>query len=223
MQKKNVGFTLIELLIVVAIIAILAAIAIPNFLAAQTRSKVSRVKGDMRTINTAIEAYDVDENVYPLNYDPVPYTSDSYPYYLSSCLTTPISYISKGGQSGEQTGGSGILMDPFRVGRLTPGYSPIILRYRYVNFENNWVGKLWSVPDSADGIQKGKNVFGSYMIICVGPDRRLILASSFDDGNNANDWLVTIYDPSNGTVSNGEVVRSQKEPNVTMGTYYNWP
>ena len=60
------GFTLIELLIVVAIIAILAAIAIPNFIEAQTRSKVSRVKADMRSLATAVEAYRVDNNRYPL-------------------------------------------------------------------------------------------------------------------------------------------------------------
>ena len=59
------GFTLIELLIVVAIIAILAAIAVPNFLEAQTRSKVSRVKNDTRALSTAIEAYHVDHNEYP--------------------------------------------------------------------------------------------------------------------------------------------------------------
>ena len=59
------AFTLIELLIVVAIIAILAAIAVPNFLEAQVRSKVSRTKADMRSLATAIEAYAVDNTVYP--------------------------------------------------------------------------------------------------------------------------------------------------------------
>ncbi|MDD4278659.1 prepilin-type N-terminal cleavage/methylation domain-containing protein [Candidatus Sumerlaeota bacterium] len=59
------AFTLIELLIVVAIIAILAAIAVPNFLEAQTRSKVSRAKSDMRTLATGIESFMVDRNTYP--------------------------------------------------------------------------------------------------------------------------------------------------------------
>src|SRR5260221_4163367 len=58
------AFTLIELLIVVAIIAILAAIAVPNFLEAQTRAKVSRVKADMRASVTGLEAYHVDYNRY---------------------------------------------------------------------------------------------------------------------------------------------------------------
>jgi len=64
-MRKLKGFTLIELLIVVAIIAILAAIAIPNFLDAQIRSKVSRAKTDMRTISIALESYMVDVNMYP--------------------------------------------------------------------------------------------------------------------------------------------------------------
>ena len=65
--SSNKGFTLIELLIVVAIIAILAAIAIPNFLQAQVRAKVSRAKAEMRTAGTALESYFVDNNEYPVN------------------------------------------------------------------------------------------------------------------------------------------------------------
>jgi len=63
-QFKLKGFTLIELLIVVAIIAILAAIAVPNFLEAQIRSKVSKAKSDMRTLATGLEAYFIDQNTY---------------------------------------------------------------------------------------------------------------------------------------------------------------
>ncbi len=58
------GFTLIELLIVVAIIAILAAIAVPNFLEAQTRAKVSRCRADMRSMATGLETYNIDNNSY---------------------------------------------------------------------------------------------------------------------------------------------------------------
>ena len=79
------GFTLIELLIVVAIISILASIAVPNFLEAQIRAKVSRVKADMATLCTATEMYAVDNNVYP------PVGDDLTP---TAYLTGPIKYLS---------------------------------------------------------------------------------------------------------------------------------
>ena len=95
--KMRKGFTLIELLIVVAIIAILAAIAVPNFLEAQTRSKVSRVLNDMRTVAVAIQAYTVDNNI-----PPVPYAGNIWQQNIQTGqvlawagiqLTTPIAYI----------------------------------------------------------------------------------------------------------------------------------
>ena len=65
MLKKNAkGFTLIELLIVVAIIGIIAAIAIPNLLNAIQRGKQKRSMGDLRTVATANEAYSIDNNLY---------------------------------------------------------------------------------------------------------------------------------------------------------------
>jgi len=66
MKKTAKGFTLIELLIVVAIIGIIAAIAIPNLLNAIDRGKQKRTMADMRSIGTAVESYAVDNNVYPV-------------------------------------------------------------------------------------------------------------------------------------------------------------
>jgi general secretion pathway protein G len=66
MKRNSKGFTLIELLIVVAIIGIIVAIAIPNLLNAIQRAKQRRTMGDERSIATAIEAYGVDFNRYPV-------------------------------------------------------------------------------------------------------------------------------------------------------------
>ena len=63
MHDHRRAFTLIELLIVVAIIGILAAIAVPNFLNAQVRAKVARSYADMKTIGTAIESSRLDRDV----------------------------------------------------------------------------------------------------------------------------------------------------------------
>lgn len=63
-RRKNKGFTLIELMIVVAIIGILAAIAIPNFMNYQCKAKQSEAKSNLGNIRTAEEAYFAEHDVY---------------------------------------------------------------------------------------------------------------------------------------------------------------
>lgn len=67
LTRKGKGFTLIELLIVVAIIGILAAIAIPNLMSAQRRSRYSRAAADTKTATTQMIVYANDKNMYPVS------------------------------------------------------------------------------------------------------------------------------------------------------------
>jgi prepilin-type N-terminal cleavage/methylation domain-containing protein len=61
-SKKHGGFTLVEIMIVVAIIALLAAIAVPGFLRARKRSQASRVINDLRLIDSAVDQYAIENN-----------------------------------------------------------------------------------------------------------------------------------------------------------------
>ena len=62
LNKKRGGFTLVEIMIVVAIIALLAAIAVPGFLRARKRSQASRILNDLRMIDSAVDQYAIETN-----------------------------------------------------------------------------------------------------------------------------------------------------------------
>ena len=90
-KRNQGGFTLIELLIVVAIIGIIAAIAIPNLLNAIDRGKQKRTMADIRSVGTAVEAYAVDVNFYPRNITYGPLGTTAFSPRLAS---TPLPFSS---------------------------------------------------------------------------------------------------------------------------------
>ena len=186
------GFTLIELLIVVAIIAILAAIAIPNFLAAQVRAKVSRVKAEHATIATAVESYYVDNNAYPwpknIGFGPNNTAFNGWTWEgVPESLSTPISYLS-------QTA----VKDPFKTS-VQIGWS-----YRFQNnaeliYMRQNYGESWWTTDNP----VGDNVYYWYN----GTRNSSIQWDVWSSGPDMRDYQYLYYDPTNGTVSNGDIIR----------------
>ena len=173
------AFTLIELLIVVAIIGILAAIAVPNFLNAQTRAKIARAEADMRSLRTAIQSYQIDSNHYP------PGRRQPDPVSLRdrlSLITTPIAYI------------AAIPADPFwnEFSILSPEFYDT---YDYLDAAS---------PAVHDGRELGELSRGySYRLASAGPDNvmRAGVIHYAAEGHIGID-----YHSSNGLVSMGDIV-----------------
>jgi len=201
MKTEIKGFTLIELLIVVAIIAILAAIAIPNFLEAQVRAKVSRSMADMRSIGIAIDAYHIDNAAYP-NFVGGPRAGDYIGYlmvensrarYAGQLLTTPIPYLSS------------IPLDVFmtKMLRQSAWGGPLARFYSVVatisnNGPRDYLGG-WEL------IGRDPEYFHWFMESC-GPDLTWWVAYPL----SGRDLHRFFYDPTNGTVSQGQLVLSDK-------------
>ncbi len=184
----NRAFTLIELLIVVAIIGILAAIAVPNFLNAQIRAKVSRAVTDMRTIAVSNEAYRVDHGYYAPVSNGRTRSGETRPLEVRFYrLTTPIAYLSS------------IPSDPFVTFANEDQYENFGTTYDYI--ENQY-------PDS------GYNPWGHlFRLNSWGPDGWNDYAGNRPSGMNRN--LATacpngnpafVYNPSNGLNSFGDIV-----------------
>ena len=191
------GFTLIELLIVVAIIAILAAIAVPNFLEAQVRSKVSRMKANLRTVATALESYMVDHNHYPATtWNPTngSWTLPEEWKFYPGKLTTPVAYISS----------NAAMVDIFRLAhKFTTKLS----------YEIMYLPSFYYLPPYTNApatypLQVRR--YGLWTIRCAGPDTWYQNDSTHQGDYDAGNWGQASYESTNGTVSAGDIYRSQK-------------
>lgn len=178
------AFTLTELLIVVAIILILAAIALPNYQNAQTRAKTAKSHTEMRSIGIALEMYQVDNNAYPpWTQNRVEGIDDRHPnqirYYR---MTTPVSYLGE------------IPHDPFSTRANAFDYEKWGWAYDFVDsfdLKNGLVdpdawGHVWRInswgPDATNGFT------GRYTGCIHGKP-------------------VFLYNPTNGLHSDGDIVR----------------
>ncbi len=208
MRRIRRGFTLIELLIVVAIIAILAAIAVPNFLHAQLRAKLARVQGDMHSDCVALESYMVDYGVYPPTQNPLVTLGSAQPSesiwsgYRLFCCTTPVQYIKSvpndpfsyaGGRVTGQS--SGANMPP--NGNIVPPYPlPYFWRNLTEMLQNGVVVHDTSYPYG--GSQ-------DYFFLKTGVKYTWILYSFGPDLDYRGGYLDPTYDPSNGLLSDGDI------------------
>ena len=177
---KKQAFTLIELLIVVAIIGILAAIAVPNFLNAQIRAKIARVEADLQAMKTAIEMYRLDNNAYP---DSCTLEALGSVQFRAGEIWAPVAYTSVAP------------VDPFNTAEGSRTSSFASKEYFYIN-----VGPCHWFDTRLDWA--AENVAGSpnkphYVMASQGPDN----LSELQDNR-----LALAYSSSNGLVSQGDIV-----------------
>lgn len=214
--KSQLGFTLIELLIVIAIILILISIALPNFLEAQLRAKVTKVRAELKTLETVHASYFADFNSYPFNHRSaegaagqdgdtgLPTTDckgrsgvfNQEPYWsyeaVGYVVTTPIKYIT-----------NAELHDPFQLhGNPAAGNRPFLYHYSSTKIAHcrgfdGGIAYRYSMSYNTPNVRPTRLKYPSqgYMLWSIGPDS--------EDGFGQK---YPVYSPTNGTSSRGDIV-----------------
>jgi len=190
-HSTHSAFTLIELLIVVAIIGILAAIAVPNFLNAQIRAKLASTYASMKSIQTAVAQYQMDNNIPPIDRGPDAQTGETY-----IALTTPVAYLSS----------IAVFNDLFH----TQSEEDDAIYFAYGGPYHS--GQL----DDAARIASYKKAGISYFLFGLGPDRQsnwpwpnpeyglYSLNTPGQAGPNQDGGI--FFSPTNGLTSSGDII-----------------
>jgi prepilin-type N-terminal cleavage/methylation domain-containing protein len=126
---KRKGFTLIELMVVIAIIIILAAIAIPNYLKMTERAKRSRLAADFATLATVLETFKTDWGIYPVAGSGEDVSSSSTNVYgeltgVTHSGTGAVNIANATNAVGEKNGASAPFIEYVKAGTLTSMKNP---------------------------------------------------------------------------------------------------
>ncbi|MFH1738172.1 MAG: prepilin-type N-terminal cleavage/methylation domain-containing protein [bacterium] len=202
MRRNASSFTLVELLIVVAIIGVLAAIAVPSFLNAHVRANVARARADLRTTGTALECYYVDNSDYPPHAlpgsSPGTFLFDGKTDRLVNpslfWLTSPVAYLS-----------SIALKDPFINDiSLDAHQGTHSGSYRYFNYQFTWSVEGVAPPKGFCVYSHGPDTTDSGL--CLFPIVLSQLPGSLS-GIEEGDIYISLnaYSPSNGLHSSGDI------------------
>ena len=185
------AFMLFELLVILAMLALLTAIAIPRFLDSQRRTNASRVRSDFRAYAVAIESYSADNGRQPRELNngwygdmlPDPVTAQLLPVsgVMSNVISTPVAYLSVAR-----------IPDPYQV-----TYTGVAstLDYIYQDMQERAARTPTGFWPAAAAY------YGKWRIVSVGPDR------SFSIPGVTNGAQMS-YDPTNGVLSRGNLYRS---------------
>ncbi|MFH1737730.1 MAG: prepilin-type N-terminal cleavage/methylation domain-containing protein [bacterium] len=186
-NTKYRAFTLIELLIVVAIIGILAAIAVPNFLNAQLRAKIARVHSDQKSFADALEMYFIDNAAYPWT-DANPHGNNPIDRRWIA-LTTPVAYINT------------LAYDPFgdhEKANVSQG-CPVYVTY------DSWIAMPYhghfDFLKAVAGYLNTDPYRLRYAFVSQGPDKKIWACNEVVNGH-------MFYDSSNGLISIGDILRA---------------
>ncbi|HPA45133.1 MAG TPA: type II secretion system protein GspG [bacterium] len=183
-RNARIGFTLIELLIVVAIIGILAAIAVPNFMNARIRAMVAQAKSDIKALASSCEQYYLDHNTYPNESEHNIFQRTRSEAGLV-WLTTPVGYM------------SGLPRDPFQNKFET---------------DSNYF-RCYETGAAGTGTADNRRWI-TYVIFTIGPDNvengvdSSVFSGAWYSGNG------NTYMPSNGLRSNGDIYWCLGNPSV---------
>jgi prepilin-type N-terminal cleavage/methylation domain-containing protein len=205
-KSSHQAMTLMELVTVISVISVLAAIAVPNFLEAQVRSKVARTHVDLASLGMALRAYQSDWGQYPPNHPRIQQDLDRLAKRPLGMTTTTL--ITTDGEADGFTGKSDdgkptarqVFYGPTLARLTTPlAYMGEIPKdtfgtYRYPNPPVSLI--LTGIP--AGQRTAGYGFAPPFLLLSAGPSLRI-------QPINPSNGTITIYDPTNGTISHGVI------------------
>ena len=196
----------------------MTAVAVPNFIKAKHNTNYSRTKSDLRTLATAVEAYTADYGLFPVDYstgtdgDPdIPSLGISaavgtsgicHPGFFNGTmhpgLTTPVPYVT-----------NCWMYDPYAAGN---SFQVINADEQFYSYQWLTAGPVWGRQRSSTNgfiVRNYAGYYGKWRLGSIGPDR------SYYNGGSTNIHGSRVYDPTNGTMSYGNIWRGEKLPEVS--------